>query len=65
MEKTLAEIHADIASLREHAAKFRRLAEERKAVDQTQIANKLMEVVGDLEAKAAQIEATMPSQSAP
>jgi hypothetical protein len=51
MEKTLAEIKADIASLREHAANYRRLAEERRAVDQRQIADKLMEFVGELEAK--------------
>jgi hypothetical protein len=64
MEKTLAEIIADIASLRQHAAQYRRLAEERLAVDQTRIAAKLMELVSELEAKAAQIEATMPRKSA-
>ena len=64
MEKTLAEINADIASLRQHAAKYRELAEQRKAVDQTKIAAKLMELVTDLEAKAAQIEATLSHKSA-
>jgi hypothetical protein len=59
MEKTLAEINADIASLPEHAAKYRRLADERRAVDQRQIAMKLMELVAELEAKAAQMEAAM------
>jgi hypothetical protein len=59
MEKTLAEINADIAALRLHAAKYRQLAEERRTVDQKQIAAKLMEFVGELEVKAAQMEATM------
>jgi hypothetical protein len=57
VEKTLAEIKADIAALRKHAARYRRLAEARKAVDQSQIAAKLMEFVVELEAKAAQMEA--------
>jgi hypothetical protein len=60
MEKALTEINADIASLRQHAANYRRLADERRAVDQIRIAKKLMELVAELEAKAAQMEATMP-----
>lgn len=63
MEKTLAEINADIAALRKHAAKYRQLAEARKAADQTRIAAKLMELVVELESKATQLEAmTRPSQ---
>ena len=58
MEKTLAEISADIAALRKHAAKYRQLAEARKAVNQTRIAAKLMELVIELEAKAAELDAT-------
>lgn len=58
MDKTLAEINADIAALRKHAAKYRQLADARKAADQTRIAAKLMELVVELEAKAAELEAT-------
>lgn len=57
MERTFADIEADIASLRANAAKFRRLAEERRAADHVPIAEKLMEVVADIEAKVAQLEA--------
>jgi hypothetical protein len=57
MEKTLAEINADIAALRNHAAKYRQLADARKAADQSRIAAKLMELVAELESKAAQLEA--------
>jgi len=64
MEKTLAEINADIAALRNHAAKYRQLAEARKAADQSRIAAKLMELVADLELKAAELEAmTRPSRA--
>ena len=63
MEKTLAEINADIRALRNHAAKYRRLAEARKAADQSRIAAKLMELVVELESKAAQLEALIrPAQ---
>ena len=62
MEKTLAEITADIAALRNHAARYRQLAEARKAADQSRIAAKLMELVVELESKAAQLESlTRPS----
>jgi hypothetical protein len=53
MEKTLSEITADIERLRRPAVKCRKLSEERRALDQVQIADKLMEYVADLEAKAA------------
>jgi hypothetical protein len=45
MEKTLAEINANIAALRAHVAQYRQLAEARKAADQSRIAAKLMELV--------------------
>jgi hypothetical protein len=51
------QIDAEIASLREDAAKYRRLAEARRAADQDRIAEKLMELVADLEEKAAELEA--------
>jgi hypothetical protein len=59
MERTLAEIRADIARLREHAAKYRQLEEERRARDHGRIADKLADFVRDLEGKAAEMEATL------
>ena len=54
------QIDAEIASLREDAAKYRRLAEARRAADQDRIAEKLMELVAELEEKAAELEAARP-----
>jgi hypothetical protein len=59
MERTLTNIEADIASLRANAVKFRQLAQERRAVDQIQIADKLMELVKEIEARAAELEAQL------
>jgi hypothetical protein len=59
MERTLTNIEADIASLRANAVKFRQLAQERRAVDQIQIADKLMELVREIEARAAELEAQL------
>ena len=56
MEKTIDAIQADIIRLRENVARFRRLAEERKAADHLMIATKLTEVAADFEAKAAELE---------
>jgi hypothetical protein len=57
MEKTLADIEADIASLRENLTKYRKLAEEHRAADNVMIAKKLMDLVVDLEARVAELEA--------
>lgn len=57
MENTIGRINASIASLRADAAHYRKLAEPRKAVNQEPIAEKLMELVAELEAQAAQLEA--------
>jgi hypothetical protein len=57
MERTLVDIEADIASLRANVTKYRRLAEEHRTADNLLIANKLMELVIDLEAQAAELEA--------
>jgi hypothetical protein len=57
MEKTLADIEADIASLRENVTKYRKLAEEHRAAHNAMIAEKLMELVVDLEARARELEA--------
>ncbi|HUH84450.1 MAG TPA: hypothetical protein VLX85_07555 [Stellaceae bacterium] len=59
-EAPFEQIDAEIASLREDAAKYRRLAEARRAADQGRIAEKLMELVAELEEKAAELEATRP-----
>jgi hypothetical protein len=66
MERTLTNIEADIASRRANAVKFRQLAQERRAVDQIQIADKLMELVSEIEARAAELEAQLrPTSHAP
>jgi hypothetical protein len=56
MEKTLADIEADIASLRANVTNYRKLAEEHRAADNLLTAQKLMELVIDLEARAAELE---------
>jgi hypothetical protein len=58
MERTRADIDADIASLRANVAKYRALAEERKANGHLMIAEKLVEFVADLEARIAALEAS-------
>ena len=63
MEKTFADIEADIASLRANASKYRRLAEERMAADQLRVAAKLIEVVADFESQAKELEEFVKSQS--
>jgi hypothetical protein len=60
MQKTAADIREIIAQLRANAVKYLGLAEERRKLDQVRIADKLLEYVGDLEAKAAQLEASLP-----
>ncbi|HWI26883.1 MAG TPA: hypothetical protein VN668_07920 [Stellaceae bacterium] len=57
MERTLADIEANIASLRADVTKYRGLAEEHRAAANVMIAKKLMELVIDLEARAAELEA--------
>jgi hypothetical protein len=61
MDKTAEAIKADIAALREHITKFRRRAEERRAADHMLIADKLIEVAADFEAKAAELERLLAS----
>lgn len=66
MERTLADIEADIASLRANVAKYRRLAQERSAHGQIMIAQKLLEFVADLEARVAELEVlARPAAKAP
>ena len=61
VEKTFSEIEAEITALRTSIDKYRRLAEERTAIEQHQIAAKLMELVADLEMKAGELEAFVKS----
>ena len=56
MEATLERIQENLAQLRADIAKYRRLAEQRAAVDQLLIAEKLREFVADLESKADEME---------
>ena len=51
MERTFADIEADIASLRANAVKYRKLAEDRRAAGHFMVAEKLMELLAELEAK--------------
>ena len=51
MEKTLADIDADVASLRSNVAKYRKVAQERKARGHLLIAEKQMEFVEQLKQK--------------
>ena len=62
MERTIEQINADLASLRAHVVKFRRLAEQRQAADELVIAKKLLEVAADLEAKAKVLEELLASR---
>jgi hypothetical protein len=59
-ESSSEQIDAEIASLREDGAKYRRLAEARRAAGQDRIAEKLLELVAELEEKAAELEAARP-----
>jgi hypothetical protein len=63
MEKTLADIDVDIAFLRSNVAKYRKVAEERKARGHLLIAEKQMEFVADLEARVARLEALAKSKA--
>jgi hypothetical protein len=57
MKETLAAIRTDIAAtLREHATSFRELAAQHRAAESLAIANKLMQVVADMERQAAELE---------
>jgi len=53
MEKTIAEMEADLASLWSHADRFLKLAEEHAAAGHVPIARKLIEVATELNANIA------------
>jgi hypothetical protein len=56
VEKTIEMIKADIATLREHIALYRRLAGERRAADHQRIADKMTEAAAECEASAMELE---------
>jgi len=63
MEKTLNDIENDIASLRANVTKYQALAESHRAADNFLVANRLMQLVADLEAQVAQLEALKANSS--
>ena len=63
MEKTRSQIEADITSVCRNAIKFRTLAIEHRAANNTAIANKLLEVVADLEKAAAEMQVLLKERS--
>jgi hypothetical protein len=62
MEKTVEAIETDVATLREHVTNFRRLADEHRADGALVIADKLVEVAAELEAKATELERRLGRQ---
>jgi hypothetical protein len=65
VEKTIEMIRADIATLSEHVALYRRLAAERRAADHMLIADKLTEAAVECEARAAELERMLAEQRKP
>jgi hypothetical protein len=63
MEKTLADIAANIASLSANVAKYREIAERRKTLGDIMVAKQLMEFVVDLEARVAALEILAKSKT--
>ena len=63
MEQTIEAIEAEIATLKEHAIKYRRLAAEHRAADNLVIADKLTEAAADCEARAAELETLLAEQA--
>jgi hypothetical protein len=59
MERTLTQIEAEIASLREKATHYRELALRHREADNIPIADKLLELVADLERSAAELWAVL------
>jgi len=65
MQELAEAIAAKIASLKEHAREYRRLAAEHRAADNLLIADKLTEAAAECEAKAAELERMLTEQARP
>jgi hypothetical protein len=65
VEMTIEMIRADIVTLRDHVALYRKLADERRAVEHIMIADKLTEAAAECEAKAAELERLLAEQGKP
>ena len=63
MEKTIAQMEADLASLWAHADNFLKLAEEHAAAGNSPIAKKLTEVGGELLAEIASLQTELSRAS--
>jgi hypothetical protein len=63
MDKTIAEMEADLASLWSHADKFLKLAEEHAAAGHVAIARKLIEVAAELNASIAALRSELSRAS--
>ena len=59
MEKTIAQIEADLASLWSNADKFLTLAQQHAAAGNLPIAKKLMEVASELVAKIGDVQSEL------
>jgi hypothetical protein len=62
MEKSIEDIEAEIASLKEHAREYRRLAVEHRAADNLLIADKMTEAAEDCEVRAVELEGLLAEQ---
>jgi hypothetical protein len=60
MDTTLEDGRAQIESLRIDLAKYRRLAEERRAAGHLGIADQLVQLIGTIEKRVAELEALEP-----
>jgi len=63
MEKTIDSIEAEIASLREHASKYRRVAADHRAGDNPLVADKMTAAAAECEARAAELDKLLADQA--
>jgi hypothetical protein len=56
MEKSIEDIEAEIASLKEHAREYRRVAAEHRAGDSPLVADKMAEAADECDAKVVELE---------
>ncbi len=65
MRELVEAIAAKVASLKEHAREYRRLAAEHRAADNLLIADKMTEAAAECEAKAAELERLLADEARP